>query len=278
MKLSIYSFAAAYCLIAMSCKKDSASVTPTPKNANTPTCAYLNYEQKNGVYSQFLYFFDLRSKDNAQKRYFKLQWKFTGVVDSFEQDGAVHSINNLSAGFPTEITVAPGYGAVNQWTNPEYRLLSSQNSYYKDPAVTNPQSSYYFYYQNFLSGPLAGKWPQSNFDNYQEPTGQNGVNTFHARTVFYFQEGLCIDGNSIKSINLLYKGAPNYDWKNVNTAIQLFNSGTNTFYFIDFKNWRFFRWKQFMNNIFSPAQLATTFEDYQSLDKLIKWPDGWGKQ
>jgi hypothetical protein len=267
------------------CKKDNTATAIRPKNTNTPTSAYMSYEPTGGSYSYFVSFFDLSSPQTANKKYFKAQLKFVGVKDSFEIVVAPQSINSLATGFPAEIIDHPGFGLVNQWTNPLYTLRTNGGStYIKDTIVRNPQSNYYDHYLNYLNGPLKGKFGQSNFDNYRVPTGMNGETDMHFRTVFYFPEGLCYDANNfeypirIKPITSLYRGAPNYDWKNVSAGLQISGSGGTRFYFLDFKNWRYFRWQQFMNPIFNPAQLATTFEDYQSLDNFIKWPDGWGKK
>lgn len=278
MKKSLMQFTAILLVIlATACKKDTAPAPPLSAHANTPTCAYLNDEYRGGSWLRYLYFFDLSSPETANKKYFKLQLKYSGAIDSFEIEGTPQPIDNLSTGFPPEITVAPGFGGVNQWTNPQYRLLTTGASYYKDTIVRHPRSNIYFLYENFLSGSLAGKWPQSNFDHYKIPTGANGETVNYQRTIFYFQDGLCMHTGTyipaIVPISSFYKGAPNYDWENVISGVQL----GGTFYFLDFKNWRYFRWKQFMDNTFSPAQLATVFEDYQSLDKLCKWPEGWGK-
>lgn len=271
-----------------SCKKDDASTPTAPAFENSPTSAYYSYEPvAGGGWASFISFFDLRSNDVSKKKYFKIQLKFQGVTDSFEIATLPQSINNLAPGFPAEIVDYPGFGYVNQWTNPEYRLLSTGGSaYYKDTIVRNPASNIYYLYQHFLSGALQGERPQSNFDHYYEPIGTNGQVLHHSRTIFYFKKGLCIDHNStqpggvVKPISTLFAGAPTYDWQNINTAFQLTNSTSaqsSNLYFIDFKNWRFFRWKQYMNPIFSPAQLTTEFGDYQSLDQLFKWPEGWGR-
>ncbi len=267
-----------------SCEKNDATKLTAPANTNSPTCAYTSYEQRGGQFHYFLNFFDLSSTNTADKKYFKMQLKFVGVKDSFEIEGIPQSINNLGSNFPAEITTAPGYGLVNQWTNPQYRVLNTGLGFYKDTIVRNPASNIYFLHLNYLSGSLAGKWPQSNFDNYNVPTGVNGQSRLHFRTIFYFEQGLCLDANNfeqyttLKPISALYSGAPNYDWTNVGSGLQIVSGGLNRFYFLDFKNWRYFRWTQFMNPIFTPAQLATTFEGYQSLDDLVKWPDGWGRK
>jgi hypothetical protein len=267
------------------CKKDDSIIPYTSSNVNTPTCAYMSYELSGSTYNHFVTFFDLSSPQTSGKKYFKIQLKYVGVKDSFELAVAPQSINSLASGFPAEITDHPGFGLVNQWTNPLYTLKTNGGSaYVKDTIVRNPQSNYYDHYLNYLSGPLKGKFGQSNFDNYRVPTGINGETDLHYRTVFFFTDGLCYDANNfespirIKPISSLYRGAPNYDWKNVSAGLQFYSANGTRFYFLDFKNWRFFKWEQFMSNVFTPSQLATSFGDYESLDKFCKWPDGWGKK
>jgi hypothetical protein len=293
MKNSLLLFTAILFLIMfLACKKDSDTAQSNGQQfANSPTCAYYSYEATGaGQYGQFITFFDLRSTTTAEKKFFKVQLKFQGVRDSFEVTTAPQSINSIAPGFPSEITAYPGYGWVNQWTNPQYRLLSTGGgSYYKDTIPRNPQSNIYYLYQNFLGGALKGEWPQSNFDNYSVPTGVNGQNTFYSRTIFYFKKGLCLKSDVSSQPELItsfYTGAPTvYDWSNIDAAIQIQQPATvpgvaaYNFYFFDFKNWRYFIWKQFGNPIFNnTVQLATTFEGYQSLNNFCKWPADWGKR
>lgn len=269
----------------IACKKDTEN-SGKSNFANSPTCAYAQFESVGaGQYGYTVYFLDLRSSTNTEKKYFRVQLKFRGVTDSFEVMETPQSINALGADFPSEITDNPGYGAPGQWTNAQYRLLNNGlGSFYQDTIVRNPQSNIHFLYQNYLAGPLKGEWPQNNLVNYSVPTGVNGETTFYSNSILYFKKGLYIQSSydaQIKPLSELYKGAPNnYEWQKVDAAIQIANNvgpSTCNFYFLDFKNWRYFKWHQFMNNIFSPAQLATTFEGYQSLDNLFKWPEGWGK-
>lgn len=278
-------------LLFTSCKKDVAPVTPVTTHSNTPTCAYSGKAKYTGAdLGQYITFMDLSSNKTSEKKYFTIKLKYVGVKDSFEVVTPPQTIDSLGAGFPAEITDYPGYGLVNQWTNPEYRLLTSGgNSFYKDNIVTNPQSNYYNFYLNFLSGPLKGEWPQSHFDNYSVPLGTNGQVRTHFRTIFYFKKGLCFDVNNmetgvkLKNINSYFIGAPDiYDWQNVDAAIQIINlpvvgANPNNFYFFDFKNWRYFKWEQFNSQVLNNA-LGTTFHGYESLDTFCKWPDGWGKK
>lgn len=278
-------------LLFTSCKKDASTVTPTSGHANTPTCAYSSAALlPGGGIAQYITFMDLSSTATAEKKYFTIQLKYVGVKDSFEVVTQPQSINNLASGFPSEITAYPGFGLINQWTNSQYRLLTSGgSSYYKDTIVRNPASNYYFLYQNYLSGGLSGDWPQSNLDNYSVPLGINGQVKKHFRTIFYFKKGFCLDANdmengvNVKSISSYFIGAPNtYNWENVDAAIQIYNlpvvaANPNNFYFFDFKNWRYFKWEQFNSPILNNS-LATAFYGYESLDNFCQWPAGWGKK
>lgn len=275
-----------------SCKK--SGVTPAPPaggSASTPTAAYSGKPKYTGPdLGQYITFMDLSSSKTSEKKYFTIKLAYVGVKDSFEIVTQPQSVDSLGAGFPSEITTAPGFGQMNQWTNSQYRLLTSGgSSFYKDTIVRNPASNLYFLYQNYVSGGLKGEWPQSNFDNYYVPLGTNAQVRLHFRTIFYFKKGFCIDANNIegglnvKSISNFFIGAPNiYDWQNVDAAIQIVNfpvvpANPTNFYFFDFKNWRYFKWEQFNSNILNGA-LGTTFHGYESLDKFCKWPEGWGRK
>lgn len=276
-----------FLMLLVGCKKNTDTAQSSePKSANTPTCSYLSARPASGGgYETLVTFLDLSKPSNSDKKYFSLVLKYQGVKDSFEMVTPPQSINNIASNFPEEITTSPGFGGIGQWTNSEYRLLNlGSNSFYKDTIVRNPLSNTYYLYQNFLSGSLKGAWPQSNFDNYSVPTGVNGQNTSNGRTVFYFKKGLCLKSAQPESIATFYAGAPNaYDWPNIDAALQIQqpwtvpSTATYNFYFFDFKNWRYFIWKQYGNPVLGTAQLATTFEGYQSLDNFCKWPAGWGK-
>lgn len=288
-KKIFFSIIATGMLYLSACKKDTSPVSPSPAHANTPTCAYVNTRPASGGgYETFVTFLDLSKPANANKKYFDVVLKYQGVKDSFELGTPPQSINNMAGNFPEEITYSPGYGAPGQWTNSEYRLLSNGGgNFYKDTIVRNPQSNIYYLHQNFLSGSLKGAWPQSNLDWVSVPTGINGQNDRYSRIVFYFKKGLCLKPALVPTpefISAFYKGAPNiYDWVNIDAVIQVQQSATvpgvttYNFYFFDFKNWRYFIWKQYGNPVLGTVQLATTFEGYQSLDNFCKWPEGWGR-
>jgi hypothetical protein len=275
-------------LLLASCKKDTDTTTANPpsKFANSPTCAY--YHTAIGS-KQLITFMDLRSTNVSEKKYFTVELKFIGTKDSFEVVTSPRSIDSLGKGFPAEITEYPGFGFPNQWINPQYMLKTSFGTYYKDTIPRNPASNIYYLYQYFTSGGLQGEWPQSNIDYLNEPTGINGDVIRHTRTIFYFKKGYCLDATNIepnaapKNLNSFYRGSPNiYDWQNVNAVIGiggslLPNTRTVNMYFLDFKNWRYFSWIQHPDVTTGTALLATKFTGYESLDKFIKWPEGWGK-
>lgn len=272
------------------CKKDNDNPgSAPPANAFTPTCAYFSQENQGGVWKDFVYFFDLSETDNAKKMYFVAKAIYANK-DTMELVLEPGSIDRLGANFPSEITSHPGFGWVKQWTNPSYRLKFN-GSFYKEPIVTG--SGYAFLNQSGTLGSLAGKWPQAEIKFYlKEPLG-NGT-LLHHYAYFYFTEDRCYHssvlvstaGNTtyqtyaVRPISSIMAGFAKYDWKNVSSYFALYKSYNDrqTHYFLDFKNWRYFTVEEGASSVgLAGTQPTITFGDYKSLDRLIKWPAGWGK-
>ncbi len=133
---------------------------------------------------------------------------------------------------------------------------------------------------NFSDGMswLNGKTPQGNA-TIKIP---DGVGSYSANnTIFYFKEGQCklyYSQNLPMSISSLVAGAGNYDWPNVSNVVSWTNTwGFYTHVFFDFKNWRYFSWEESCASG-GCLTIKLTMSGYKSLDKLLKWPAGWGKQ
>ncbi|MBK6966080.1 MAG: hypothetical protein IPH20_19705 [Bacteroidales bacterium] len=75
----------------------------------------------------------------------------------------------------------------------------------------------------------------------------------------------------------MFPGTPNYDWVNVNNVIFYQNEfGWDTHVFFDFKNWRYFTWKEECVNYPDCSSIKVTMGSYKSLDTFMAWPEGWG--
>lgn len=264
--------------VTISCKKESNPIAPMPSNLYTPTCAYYNQENVGGNWVDRYYFFDLTDTSTSKKMYFKAR-KLYADRDTLEIIVQPQSIDSIARNFPSELTNDVGFGWVGQWTNNLYRLKILGNNFYKENLSISGHS-----YLNDPSqmGSLAGKWPQAKIE-FQEPNGVGG--TLRHTGIFYFKENKCYHGvvpiasaYSVKSISSITPEAGAYDWNNVSSYFHYWNGTYRTHYFLDFKNWRYFTWEEKPVYIGGALQLQLVYNRYKSLDKLLKWPDGWKKR
>jgi len=261
-------------LFQYSCKKDNTNNPTNPFNNNTPTCAYYNQENVGGNWVDRFYFFDLRDTSTSKKMYFKARRVYANS-DSLEIIVQPQSIDSIARNFPKELTNDVGFGWVGQWRNNLYRLKIIGGNFVKEFSTNylNDPSIY---------GSLAGKWPQAEIIQIQEPNGVGGV--IKHSGLFYFKENKCYHTSppisstySIKNISNITTGASSYDWTNVSSYFTYWRGAYQSHYFLDFKNWRYFTWEENPTYVGGALQLQLVYNDYKSLDKLLKWPTGWGK-
>ncbi|MBN8653802.1 MAG: hypothetical protein J0L67_20400 [Cytophagales bacterium] len=274
----------------------SPSDEPTPVVfANSPTCAYPKVDFVDGKWLTRYYFFDLNHKDTKDKKFFVAEFMYKNY-DTMRIVSPPQSIDILGSNFPSEIMDYPGYGLVNQWTNASYVLnVDGSGSFYKNPIPTNPASNLYFLNQTQYVGSMAGKWPNAFMGPIRIPDG-TGSHFKYNNTFFYFKHNLCYnnrlfcpagdesnpvaDQASLKSIDEIIHGVP-YEWETVATGFSSTHSSGNSFpqhYFLDFKKWRYFVWTEYCDNDTGSCFNRTIeFGDYKDLDKMLKWPEGWGK-
>jgi hypothetical protein len=274
-------------LFSVSCNKDSVKSPAIPSNNKfTPTCAYYSSENISGSWRDFVYFFDLSEASNSQKLYFVAKPIFADK-DTLAVVVEPRSVDSLGPNFPSEIKDHPGFGWVKQWTNPVYRLKFN-GSFYKEPVAANS-----IFNDASKLGSLAGRWPQAQINSYlQEPLGNGTLLRHYA--YFYFGDNRCYHtsvlvsnaGNAtyepygLRPISSISPGFSKYDWTSVSAYFALYKSFNDrqTHYFLDFKNWRYFTVVEGAANVGpSGTQPTISFNDYKSLDNLVKWPSGWGK-
>lgn len=258
------------------CSKDDSAptsiptpVTPiVPANKHIPTCAYFNQIYSAGKTQEYVYFFDLSPAESKDKLYFVAQ--HIPGTDSLKVISEPQSIETMGKNFPKEITEYPGSGWANQWYTTKGKLITNGSSYYFDAtkAVT------------FLSDTN----PQASINIKLPGVSKSGA--YYHDVHFYFKKNICYDSNNEtgkiepKQISDFYPPGASYDWVNVNSAYQAaLNAVSNEYHFVDFKNWRYFVWKEKYST--PPGGFTTgtvQVSTYKSLDKLVKWPEGWGKK
>lgn len=129
----------------------------------------------------------------------------------------------------------------------------------------------------------------STINYFKKPTASGSFEGYSIH--FFFKKGACIvySKSNASGTGMTVSGLPEditsvigatYDWVNVDNYFQVFGaSGTTQHYFIDYKNWRYFRIKEFKTSVSgtSGGQYAIEYGGYKSLDKLLKWPEEWKK-
>lgn len=289
-----------FCLLAfvglvLACSDPGDSVTPQPTFSNSPTCVYLRTELVDGNWRDRYYFFDLNHSETSDKKFFAAEF-LAKNYDTMKVVIEPRSIDSLGINFPAEIMDYPGFGGVASWTNPEYLLKvdAFNGSFYKDPNPTNPASNLYFLNQPEYVGAMAGNWPNAYLPVIRVSDGAGGY-VKYSNIYFYFKHDLSYsrkafypDGTttdpepeafSLKAINDMVIG-PDYEWETVESAFSSPHSKGPAFpqhYFLDFKKWRYFVWTEGCNGEAGCLNRTIEFSDYKSLDKMLKWPEGWGQ-
>ncbi|MFN8260921.1 MAG: hypothetical protein U0X41_08325 [Chitinophagales bacterium] len=127
----------------------------------------------------------------------------------------------------------------------------------------------------------------SNLNLFKKPTASGSFEGYAMH--FFFKKGTCIvySKSNASGTGMTVSGLPedissvigaSYDWENVDNYFGVpAASGTSLHYFIDYKNWRYFRIKESKTTVPGTpgGQHAIEYGAYKSLDKLLNWPSDW---
>jgi len=296
LKTSILTFTIAIIVMAAGCKKDTIPdpTATTGNSINTPNFVAVYYPPKPPATGQWkpdgYIFYDLNHDDNKDKKFFIARFYLSGNIDSMAIYKGPLPIDSTAENWPSEVKSA-GFGYNTDIVINAYKGMrqmgvdatGTKSSYLYDSLKTlkiissgNGWGSVFYEGVSWLNG----KTPQG-FTTIKIP---DGVGSFtNTSVMFYFKENNCIRWGGVEppiSISSLVPGssAGTYDWPNVNNVISNENIwGFRTHYFIDFKNWRFFTWQEECA-AGGCLTIKLTMSGYKSLDNLLKWPAGWGKQ
>lgn len=102
--------------------------------------------------------------------------------------------------------------------------------------------------------------------------------------MFYFKESAFTNVGTIglgdQPLTTLVDGIPTVtdEWKKVDAVLTLEGTYFTQFYF-DFDEWRYFTTRDFCPSTHgAPCPGGGVhYADYQSMDNLMDWPEGWGK-
>lgn len=236
------------------------------------------------------YCFVLLGADNsAQKKYFKA--KMIDIVkDSMEIISGPYTLDSL-----IDVSTFPSY------------IKSASSGLYLSDFVFSDSVRVRQIGLNANGKRVFTQVPQTgNGSNYVKPyskgaqiEGTTSLNYFKRPTAsgsfegylmhFFFKKRTCIvfSKTSASGTSMTVSGFPedissvigsSYDWENVDNYFNVTNGvGTSSHYFIDYKNWRYFRIKESKTSVPGTpgGQHAIEYGAYKSLDKLLNWPSDW---
>jgi hypothetical protein len=292
MKISANLLVAALCLmLAASCKKSPVTPPPTGSGTkNSPNFVAQNFKWDavtvGGWVEDGLIFYDLNHDDNKDKKYFVVKIaSFAGTtsLDSFKIIKGPLPIDSAATNWPAHVKSC-GYGYnTDMYVNARTRMkVSSRTADGRLIYVYDSISPTLFTGPQF-SGRLAGKTPQGL--SFIRASGLPGGaiawqfwSYFKEETYLGNLTGGGSGGWSSGAFSNMFAATPAYDWVNVNNVAFFKNEyGWNTHIFFDFKNWRYFTWKESCPTPTDCSSITVSMSGYASLDKFLKWPEGWGK-
>jgi hypothetical protein len=251
-------------LLLASCTKDKTT-TPNSNITHSPNLLALGYKPGQPIDASIWHIYDLNHDDNAQKKYIRVQFYSDDSARILE---GPKPIDSIAAGWPADIKIVR-WSAGSQYivNDREFIGINGGNFTRENYNASNPQHAWLSRHRETTSA-------------VSLPNGElywNGVSTNYR--LFYF---------SYKSVSLFFspggyqlvplsspvvfgQAANAYDWTNV-THFMYVGGAFNSYFFFDFKNWRY--WKINQSN-----GVANDFVGHpvKSLDRFLKWPEGWGK-
>jgi hypothetical protein len=273
-----------------SCSNNNTpSPQPAPTNNSSKTILYDVNNPFDGGDDD--YCFMLLGPDNsAQKKYFKAIM-IDVVKDSMKITEGPYTLDSLIdvSTFPSYIKSANSGLYLTDFVFADsirMRQIGSNNNGKR----SFTQANWNAYESNFVKSYAKGKQIEGTTLNYIKiPTSSGGYTGYSIH--FFFKQSKCIVyqkksssssttnyDHSVEDISSIIGAS--YDWQNIDNYFQVFGaSGTTQHYFIDYKNWRYFRIKETKTSVpgTSGGQHAIEYGEYKSLDKLLKWPEDWKK-
>jgi hypothetical protein len=295
--------AACLCILsATACKKsnDLNPIIPVDSinTGNHPNLAALDYTYYPTNTYLRIKFYDLNHDKNSDKKVFTAEFMSWGF-DTFRVVKEPQSIDSIAPGWPAQVkSVAFANHAIGA-TNIAYQV-DSRTTIKVLPNIPSSPNGLMFKYDStprqqgfpndhiilnsgFMEGRTCrGYLTQVKVFGNVNPLGYSTkrILLFPASSFFYDNSYAGNAYTNWENLSALLPGAGNFDWTTVDAVIPIFNPATSfaRYFAIDFKNWRFFTWQERLSTITPQAQFAIDWGGYKSLDRLVKWPEGWGKK
>ncbi len=275
-------------LISSCSNNNTPTPQPTPSNNSSKTVLY---DVNNiGDPNDDDYCFMLLGADNSgQKKYFKAKM-YDIVRDSMEITEGPYTLDSLIdvSTFPSYIkSASSGLYLTDFVFSDSIRVrqtglnANGKRVFIQVPWLGNGSD----YVKPYTKGAQIEGTAILNY--FKKPTASGSFEGYLMH--FFFKKGTCIifSKTSASGTGVSVSGFPedissvigaSYDWENVDNYFNVTTGvGTSSHYFIDYKNWRYFRIKESKTSVPGTpgGQHAIEYGAYKSLDKLLNWPSDW---
>jgi hypothetical protein len=265
-------FILAFVTFSSSCKKDTttAPIVVNPNIKNTPNLIAMGFKPGEAFSQTIWHIYDLNHDKNEDKKFIRIQMYSDDSARIIE---GPTSIDNLSGGWPAdvkEVKWSPGSQFI---INSQFYLQMQGGGFQRvDYDQVNPQQTW-LKKHNSIPGIIVLP------NNEVNVTGGSGEQDLQ---LIYFQ----LNGATLNTVSgyRVFNFASAFgqafnayaNWEDVSHVIFIRTGGVSawpTFYFFDFKNWRYWKIDK------SQGLLGDWIgHPVKSLDRFLKWPEGWGKK
>jgi hypothetical protein len=265
-------FVMALAILSGSCKKDntSAPIVTNPSVKNTPNLIALGFKPGEVFNLGIWHIYDLNHEKNEDKKFIRIQM---ASDDSARIIEGPSSIDNLGAGWPADVKQVQWSPGSQFIVNSQFYLQMQGGGFQKiDYDQANPQQTWLAKHKS-----IPGIIVLPN----NEVNVSGGSSDVDLQLIYFQLNGATLNTvsgyrvfNFASAFGQAFNGYTN--WEDVSHVIFIRTGGVSawpSFYFFDFKNWRY--WK-----IDKSQGLAKDWIGHpvRSLDRFLKWPEGWGKK
>lgn len=262
---------------------------PTPSNNSSKTILYDVNNPFDGTDDDYCFML-LGADNSAQKKYFKA--KMTDISNDIMQitEGpyTLDSLIDVST-FPNYIKSANSGFYLTDFVFADSIRVRQIGSNASGKRMFM-QAGWNAYESNFVKSYANSKQIEASTLNFIKiPTSSGGYTGYLVH--FFFKLGKCIVHQKISSNtsgtnydqsveDISSVIGATYDWKDVDNYFSVTSGvGVSQHYFIDYKNWRYFRIKETKTSVPGTAggQHAIEYGAYKPLDNLLNWPSDWKK-
>jgi hypothetical protein len=253
-----------------SCKKDKTPATITGTLKNTPNLIALGFKPGEPFALNIFHIYDLNHDNNADKKYIRVAMYSDDSARILEEPKPIDSI---SSGWPADVKKVQWSPGAQFIVNNTFFLEINGGQFRK--IMYNQASPQHIWLTKHNSIPGINVLPNAEVN-------VTGGSLYTDWKLIYFQlkSATTYNGLSFQLVDYATAFGQAFNaytnWEDVSNVIYVRTSGVSawpTFYFFDFKNWRYWKIDK------SQGLLGDWIgHPVKSLDRFLKWPDGWGKQ